>query len=273
MLTVCRPDNRRATKLILAVLLVATAVFAVPTQADAAPKGKIELVTKEAAAVTQGDSAWIAISWRARDMEVTDFRVTATSKGKGVGIAYPENTGDHTSLSIDSALAVGEIDFTALYITAPYDERHTTLDLAASWTHDGKQESKKYKVNLPLPRTEGNHVVILSESAGTIGRSGPEWLGIEWTGRLPHVDDVKMTVHDVPTGADVYYPGEPLGSSKYTSLYCDSTLVAGETDIARFLVDASALKPEVQKIQVALTYNMDDDEQTVRRTLSFNVQE
>ena len=35
----------------------------------------------------------------------------------------------------------------------------------------------------------------------------------------------------------------------------------------------TALKPEVQKIQVALTYNMDDDEQTVRRTLSFTVQE
>ena len=77
----------------------------------------------------------------------------------------------------------------------------------------------------------------------------PAWLGVEWTGIAPVLDDVTMTV-TAPAGAVITYPAE--GSS--TSLHYDSVLEDGETDIARFLVDASGLEPGTHSIDVVVVY-------------------
>jgi len=87
---------------------------------------------------TRGDTAWIALTWRSTDMEVTDFRVTAHRHIRVSGSPTPKNSGDHTSLNSDATPANGEIDFRSLYITAPYDEVKTTLNLTASWTFEGE---------------------------------------------------------------------------------------------------------------------------------------
>jgi len=111
----------------------------------------------------------------------------------------------------------------------------------------------------------------VSDFAWAIGRSGPDWLGVEWTGRVQHAHNANMTVTTAKRTTEVEYPGEPLGSTTFTNLCYNSTLVAGETDIARFMIDASNLEPGQYEVKVRLTYDLGSKNESTRETLPFTV--
>ncbi len=131
---------------------------------------------------------------------------------------------------------------------------------------DGKTESKKYKVKVPVAKFNGDDVAQSTEHAGSVPVKEPVWLGADWTGVAPTIEDVRMTVSS-PDGATITYP--KYGT--FTSLHHSDTLVAGETDTARALVDASSLKPGTYTLYLELTYTKGNDKKSVEGKVAFEV--
>ena len=247
----------------LAALVILMAVAA-PAHAD--EEAEVSLKTKKTAAIVEGDTAWVALSWTAKEGDATNFRIVAEVRTRGATVSYPENTGDHSSLMDNDTLSNREIDFTALKVSAPYGVKNVKLRVKASWVSDGERESKTYNVTVPVASFKGEDIAQASKDAGSVSVSEPAWLGVEWTGIAPVLDDVSMTVSG-PSGAIVTYPAE--GPS--TSLHYDNVLEDGETDVARFLVDASALEPGTHSLDVIVTYTKAGRSLKAAGTVSFEV--
>lgn len=254
------------TKRILTLIFITAAFLAAASPAMAADKAKVKLETKETATIVQGGSAWVAVTWKGDKADATNFRVTATTKESGVEISYPDNTGSYTSLMDDDVLSADEFDFTAIRVTVPYGTKSFKLDLAATW-NDGEQDvSKKFSVKVPTVEYTGSDVGISTDEAGSVSTLEPAWVGVNWTGMAPTVDDVAMTATG-PSGAIIVYPGERSS----TSLSYDDQLDQGETDVARFLLDASALEPGTHEFEVNLTYARGDSAQSVSGVVTVTV--
>jgi len=233
-----------------------------PIEGDA----KVNLRTKRTAAILEGDTAWVAISWQAKRTDATDFRIVAKTETAGVAISYPENTGTYSSLMDNDTLSAGEIDFTSLKISVPYGIRGLTLTVNATWVDgEGKQE-KDFKVRVPVARFRGDDIAQVTTDAGSVTTSDPGWLGVEWTGIAPTLDDVEMIVTG-PAGSVITYPAD----RSFTSLYYDNTLEDGETDVARFLVDAAAVRPGTYTVDVVLTYTKSGKPASVTGQASFEI--
>lgn len=251
----------------IATLMSAALVGLVAAPAVADVEGKVKMQSSRIAAVVEGSAGWVQISWQADRAEVTDFRVTATAKTAGVGVAYPTNTGTYTSLMDDATLSDGEIDFTSLYITAPYDVGNVLLKLSATWVEDGKSKAKDYTVTVPIAKYNGDDLAQATVDAGAVSVSAPAWLGVEWTGLAPTLDDIKMTVSE-PEGAAISYPTPP---GSYTSLHYNDTLTSGETDVARFRIDASGMAPGAYTIDLLLAYTKGTESKSVTGQVTFTV--
>jgi len=250
------------TLLVAVILLTLSA-----SPALGAPKAKVELLTKKTAAIVEGGTSWVALSWTAKKADATDFRVVAKSNTRGVTIAYPTTTGDHTSLMDNDTLSDGEIDYTSLQISVPYGSKDVKLTVEATWTSDGKTKNKNYKVKVPVAKFNGEDIAQSTDHAGSVPVGTPVWLGVDWTGIAPIVEDVQMTVSS-PDGAVITYP-ENTGT--YTSLHYNDTLDAGETDVARFLVDASNMDPGTYTLNLELSYTKGTDNKSVEGKVSFEV--
>jgi hypothetical protein len=254
---------KKALTVFLAAALLAT--FATP--ALAGDEAKVQLKTKKTAAVVEGDTAWVAISWTAKKADASDFRITASTNTAGVTISYPENTDPYSSLWDNDTLSDGEIDFTSLQVSVPYGSNSVKLIVAATWTSDGEKQSKEYKVKVPVAKFSGDDIAQVTTSAGSVSVGSPDWLGVEWTGIAPVLGTVKMTVNG-PVGAIISYP---TNTGTYTSLHYNDTLVAGETDIARFRVDASGMAPGKYTIDLELSYTKGKEAKAIKGQVSFDV--
>lgn len=248
------------TALMAASLIVA---FAQPASA----KGEATLVqkTKRTAAIVEGDTAWVSVTWTARHGDVFDVKMYAFPDAKDVTVQYPENTGDHSSLMVDDTVLEKEIDFSSFRLHVPYGTKQFKMRIVATW-NDGKRDFKdEFVVHVPVGRHNGDDVAQSTTDLGAIG-SEPVWAGVTWTGIAPVVEDVRMTV-DVP-GAVVTYPNE----GSFTSLYYDDTLEDGETDTTRFLLDASSLTPGAYSGDVTLSYTLAGRTQSVDGSVDFTVE-
>lgn len=237
--------RRKLTITILAALLVVA--VAQPAYAD--EEAELRLKTKKTAAIVEGDTVWVSLSWTAKEADARDFRVIATPRTRGVTVEYPENTGDHTSLMVDDVLLENEIDFTSIKVHVPYGTKSFRLPVVAYWTDDDGEHKEQFTVRVPVAKHKGDDIAMSSSELGSVSQGEPVWKAVAWTGIAPELADVKMTVAG-PADLVVVYPGE--GSS--TSLHYDDVLDDGETDEARFLVDASALSPGSYDVAVTLSY-------------------
>ena len=241
-------------------------LMAVATPAFADEEAEVSLKTKKTAAVVEGDTAWVALSWSADEGDATNFRIVAQPRTRGVTVEYPENTGDHSSLMDNDTLSDGEIDFTSLKVSVPYGVKQVRLRVTASWTSDGENERETYNVTVPVGKFVGDDLAQATDDAGSVATAEPAWLGVEWTGIAPVLEKVSMTVA-APRGAVITYPGE--GSA--TSLHYDSVLEDGETDVARFLVDASALDPGKHTLDVVISYTKAGRSLSAKGQVTFEV--
>ena len=217
------------------------------------------LLTDQVPAVTAGDTVWIALTWAAQGVEATGFRVVAT-KAKGVDVAYPANTVDHTSLMADDTLSDGEMDFTSLQLTVPYGtKKKVEIELEVTYQVDGqtshevlvgskREKKKKVKLKVPVETYTGTDVGQVSLDPQTIVAGSGGWIDIAYTGYAPRVDDFQVVVTDA-SGLPLEYP-----QGAYTSLVHDAVLEDGETDVARVYVDTSGAAPGDYQFAVEATW-------------------
>ena len=227
-------------------------VSAAPASADD-DEGEIELLTEETAAITAGDTAWLALNWTAEDGPVTDVALTLRKDpGKGVEVTYPTNTATYTGLMNGHVLDEGEIDFTAVRVHIPSDfaPKAIKLDFEVSYMSGDERVTDKVKVDVPVVQyTDGEHLVQ-HDSSATVALGESVWVDIDMTGLAPSVDDIRLTVSgDLP----VVYPSD----RSFTSLHGDETLEDGETDTARVRVDALDVAAGDYKLETTLTYEFD----------------
>ena len=125
---------RRITAAVAAAVLGA-GVAAVPgTAAQAGGKYGPRLVAKLALpTVKAGRATWVKTWWTTRS-DVCDVRVTVTGADLAA-LTYPSNTGSYTSFSRSANLARGDVDYTAVRVTAADDAAGwVTLKVTVSYT-------------------------------------------------------------------------------------------------------------------------------------------
>ncbi len=153
-------------------MLSLLALSATPALADNGGRGKVELKTNKTAAILEGDTAWVSISWKAKRTGATDFRIVATANVAGVTSSYPENTDPYSSLMDNDTLSANEIDFTSLRISVPYHVTRIELKVVATWTQDRRQKSNGYKVEVPVAGSNGDDVAQVTTDVGTMQVTG-----------------------------------------------------------------------------------------------------
>lgn len=249
-------DERR-----LALTAVALLVFGLPLPALA--KNDPDLVQKETAVVVSGGTSWVTITWRGT-ADVEDFKLTAQPKAKGVEVSYPENTGSYTSLAQDSTLLADELDYTALRLTVPYSQTKAfTLKLDVSYVVDGKPKRQTYRIKVPVVRHTGADLEVVPEAV-SVKAGSQAWVGVKMVGVAPSLTDVRAQVSGP---FPVVYPAD----GSFTSLYSDATLSGGETDVARFEVDASDLAPGSYPFTWSVTYRKGTESGSVTADLVLTV--
>jgi hypothetical protein len=241
---------------VLLVVAVLTLGIAVP--AAAAPKPAVdtdvELTNYETAAIVAGDSAWVALNWHGGGGDAADLRLVVKKSDPGVEVRYPDNTATYTSLWADDTLSDGEYDFTAVHITVPYSAgTDVKLLFTLTYDHNGKQKNRSFNVRVPVVEyTGGEDLQQVTTSLGEIAVGESAWMGVSYAGLAPRLDDFRLTITDTG-GLPIVYPGDSTSSS----LHHDARLEDGETDIARFRVDAYDLAAGTYIIRVVATYRKD----------------
>jgi|FLYL01.1.fsa_nt_gi hypothetical protein len=247
------------TRFLLLLSLVATLGGLLPLPATAA-QAQPELMQDSTAVVAAGGSTWVTLTWLGTG-DVASFALTAKPrKARGVEVSYPANTGDHSSLMRDDELLEGELDYTAVRLTVPYYQTKAfELDLTVRYSEDGKPRTKKYRVEVPVVVHTGADLEVLGD-VPAVPSGGEHWVEVTMVGVAPTLTNLSATVGG---DLDVTYPGH--GTS--TSLHSDDVLTAGETDVARFLVDTSGLAPGVHPFRWTVTYLKGSE----RKSLDFDL--
>jgi hypothetical protein len=251
-----------------AVLLVASTALPV----SAAPKpdldNDVELTNYETAAIVAGDSAWIALNWVGAGGDAKNFQLVVKKPDAGVEVRYPDNTGTYTSLWADDTLSDGEYDFTAVHVTVPYGAGgDIKLLFTLTYDHNGKPKTRSFNVRVPvIEYTGGEDLQQVTTSLGEVTVGESAWVGVSYAGLAPRLDDFKLTVTDA-AGLPIVYPAN--GSS--TSLHHNARLEDGETDIARFRVDAFDVDPGTYTIQILAAYRKDTTSATLTGTVTLVV--
>ncbi len=221
---------------------------------DASEKGTIKLLTKETATVVAGDTVWVALNWTAEHGSVSNVSVVLAEQPEDeVEVSYPTNTSTWTGLMDGHVLDLGEIDYTALQVFVPdtFEKNKAKLVLTVSYTNgQGEEIAEKVKVKVPVVQyTDGDHVAQHDSSTAML-EGGSTWVDVDLTGLAPVVTDISMTASGV---LDITYPG--YGTS--TSPHGDEMLEDGETDTARFRVDAGDTAPGTYELTTGLSYTFE----------------
>jgi hypothetical protein len=258
------------SRIILAVVLVLIVGNALP--AAAAPKPDVDkevtLTNYETAAIVAGDSAWIALNWHGGTGDAKNFQLTVKKPEAGVEVRYPANTGTYSSLWADDTLSDDEYDFTAVYVTVPYAAGNDIkLLFTVSYERDGKQRSNVFNVRVPVVQYRGGEdLQQVTSSLGQVTLGESAWVGVSYAGLAPRLDDFQLTVADAG-GLPIVYPAD--GSS--TSLHHNARLEDGETDIARFRVDAYDVDAGTYTIALVATYRKDAASAQLIGTVTLDV--
>ena len=265
----CRYHSMR-TRIIL--LLAALLIVSTALPVAAAPKPDVdkdvELTNYETAAIVAGDSAWIALNWVGGGGDAEKFQLVVKKADPGVEVRYPDNTDTYTSLWADDMLSDGEYDFTAVHITVPYSAgKDIKLQFTLSYERNGKQKSGVFNVRVPVVQyTGGEDLQQVTASLGDVIQGESAWVGVSYAGLAPRLDDFQLTVTDAG-GLPIVYPAD--GSS--TSLHHNARLENGETDVARFRVDAYDVQPGTYTIQIQATYRKDATPATLTGSVTLVV--
>lgn len=258
------------SRIILAVVLALIVGTALP--AAAAPKPDIDkevtLTNYETAAIVAGDSAWIALNWHGGSGDAENFQLTVKKPEAGVEVRYPANTGTYSSLWADDTLSDDEYDFTAVHVTVPYAAGNDIkLLFTVSYERDGKQRSNVFNVRVPVVQYRGGEdLQQVTSSLGQVTLGESAWVGVSYAGLAPRLDDFQLTVTDAG-GLPIVYPAD--GSS--TSLHHNARLEDGETDIARFRVDAYEVGAGTYTIAIVATYRKDAASAQLIGTVTLDV--
>jgi hypothetical protein len=256
----------------LIVLMVAALLVSTALPAAAAPKPNVDkevvLTNYETAAIVAGDSAWIALNWHGGGGDAENFQLTVKKPAAGVEVRYPDNTGTYSSLWADDTLSDDEYDFTAIHVTVPYAVgTDIKLQFALSYERDGKQKSGVFNVRVPVVQyTGGEDLQQVTDSLGEVTLGESAWVGVSFAGLAPRLDDFQLTVTDAG-GLPIVYPAD--GSS--TSLHHNARLEDGETDVARFRVDAYDVGVGSYTIAITATYRKDAASEQLAGTVTLNV--
>ncbi len=218
---------------------------------DEDKRSKITLLTKDTATVVAGDTAWLAVNWTAKHGAVQNVRLELSEDpGDGVQVSYPTNTATWTGLMNGHVLDESEIDYTAFRVHVPdsFDKKKVKLEFEVSYTDSrGEQRTDEVKITVPVVRyTDGDHLVQ-HEATATVPAGGSAWIDVDMTGLAPVTSELSLTAEG---GLDVVYPGDGVA----TSLHGDDLLEDGETDTARFRVDAGDTAPGTYQLTTELTY-------------------
>lgn len=241
------------TLFMAALLVVGTAL-----PAAAAPKPDVdkdvELTNYETAAIVAGDSAWVALNWQGGGGDAENFQLVVKKPDPGVEVRYPENTGAFTSLWADDTLSDGEYDFTAVHVTVPYTAgTEIKLLFTLTYEHNGKAKTRSFNVRVPVVEYSGGEdLQQVTASLGELTQGESAWVGVSYAGLAPRLDDFELTVTDAG-GLPIVYPGDRSS----TSLHHDARLEDGETDVARFRIDAFDVPAGTYTIAVMATYRKD----------------
>jgi hypothetical protein len=215
---------------IVALIALVGALLALAAPAAAAEQGELKLRSNGTAAVTAGDTAWVLLDWTAKGGAVDDLHVTVAPRD-GIGIGYPSNTGDHSGPYNGYRIEEGEIDYTAIQISVPYDaSKKYELKVTATYNDGKNRESFDLKLNVATYR--GDDVVQVSDESQVPVEGG--WVEVAYSGMAPSLSDFRVQVTDA-AGLPIEYP-----QTTYTSLAGDALLEDGETDVVRFYVGPSS---------------------------------
>jgi hypothetical protein len=213
--------------------------------------GKVELVQERSAAVSVGDTVWLAFTWRARG-DLENFRVVVR-RTDAAEIGYPDNTATYSGPYQSPHLMDGEIDYTAIRVHVP--ETSTTsrskdikLQLEASWDGGGRRQSSVHNLKVPTTIYEGTDVAQITDSV-EVTAGGGAWVEVAYSGLAPIVERFAVVV-DADPALPITYPG--YGSK--TSLHHDAALQDGETDVVRFFVDAAEAAPGEYQMNLAASF-------------------
>lgn len=226
-----------------------------------------QLQTPETAAVVAGDTSWVALNWLG-DGDARNFQVRVEN-AIGANRAtweYPTNSGNFTSLSKDAELLDGELDYTAIRLTVPYaQDRSFQLNLRVTWEDGRGGRSETARVTVPVTSFSGEDFQQITNEA-QVASAEDTWVEVRYTGGAPVLDDVSLTVADTG-GLDIVYPGD----DDATSLHHDGTLLAGETDVARFLVLGTGADPGSRQLALEVSYRKGDAVETRSTALAVQV--
>ncbi len=111
---------------------------------------EVVLLRTTAPAIARGERGWIHLTWTTTIADAEQFAVTATMPD-GTEVGYPENTADHSSLYWDDALAISEIDYTALDVAMPADITvPLVLDVTLRYVSRGEEVTEDLTVIVPF---------------------------------------------------------------------------------------------------------------------------
>lgn len=264
--------THRLSRITLLAAVIMTVAAPVSAQKPGAPV-TVELITDSVASIVSGDTVWVSFLWTAEGGDVDDFQVTASKDGD-VEIMYPENTGSFTSLMADATLSEGEIDFTSIRLTVPYDSRNSRFNLEVSYTFDGKtyddfvfegKATSSARFTVPTTTYVGEDLSVVERAEQTIPAGSGGWIEFGYSGIAPVLNDFKVTLAD-SAGIPVEYP-----QGTFTSLVHDSDLSAGETDFAGIYLDTSGIEPGTYTLSVLTTWTKGRDSGELASTLNVTV--
>lgn len=211
--------NKRIAFFVAGTALVAgtpsMALGAAPTESDAGSAAdtgtgdaEVSLLNTTTPPIYPGQDAWVVLPWTVKNGDAREFEVTSISSD-GIEIAYPENTGDYTSLFADSTLSTFEIDYTALRVHVdPEAEAPRVLDVTVSYVSDTGAHEEVVAVPVEIDETpfEGDGLAIDEGSLGELAQNDIQWLSLGLEG-LEEASNVELRVLDAAV-FEVVYPAE-----------------------------------------------------------------
>ncbi|MEV6598306.1 hypothetical protein AB0M36_15715 [Actinoplanes sp. NPDC051346] len=141
-------SKTRRLATIVATVAAGLAPVATGTPAAASGGGPHPLMSW-VQAVEAHEPTWVDIYWRT-GRKICDAQVQVA--GRKVDVGYPSNTGAYTSFSRDDSLRSGELDRTAVNVTAHYGRSaFVPLEATMTYTNCVSDEVKVKSFPLTLP--------------------------------------------------------------------------------------------------------------------------